>query len=99
MLPCDFLHPIMRQARFKAAPEASIAYYHCVSRVVDRRFILARRFVVRKYAFRLLGGAALAAVVFTAPAAISAQSEGMVDTLEEIHRVAGNPGDSSIYRT
>jgi len=30
----------MRQARFKAAPEASVAYYHCVSRVVDRRFIL-----------------------------------------------------------
>ena len=29
----------MRMARLKAAPEAPVAFYHCVSRVVDRRFI------------------------------------------------------------
>ena len=28
----------MRRARFKAPPEHPLAYYHCISRVVDRRF-------------------------------------------------------------
>ena len=31
----------MRQGRLKAAPESPVAYYHCVSRVVDRAFKLA----------------------------------------------------------
>jgi REP element-mobilizing transposase RayT len=30
----------MRRARLKAAEDASTGYYHCLSRVVDRRFIL-----------------------------------------------------------
>ena len=30
----------MRRARIKADPEAEVAYYHCVSRIVDRRFVL-----------------------------------------------------------
>ena len=30
----------MRQRRLKAAPEVALAYYHCVSRVVDRAFKL-----------------------------------------------------------
>jgi putative transposase len=30
----------MRRARLKGEPEAELAYYHCVSRVVDRRFVL-----------------------------------------------------------
>jgi REP element-mobilizing transposase RayT len=30
----------MRRARLKREPEAEAAYYHCISRVVDRRFIL-----------------------------------------------------------
>ena len=30
----------MRRARLKGEPEAEAAYYHCISRVVDRRFIL-----------------------------------------------------------
>ena len=29
----------MRTARLKAAPDAPTAFYHCISRVVDRRFI------------------------------------------------------------
>ena len=29
----------MRTARLKASPDAPTAYYHCISRVVDRRFI------------------------------------------------------------
>ena len=29
----------MRQARLKADPRAEVAYYHCVSRVVDRQFL------------------------------------------------------------
>jgi len=31
----------MRQGRLKAAPESAVAYYHCVSRVVDRAYKLA----------------------------------------------------------
>jgi hypothetical protein len=30
----------MRRARIKGKPEAEVAYYHCVSRIVDRRFVL-----------------------------------------------------------
>ena len=30
----------MRRARIKGEPEAEVAYYHCVSRIVDRRFVL-----------------------------------------------------------
>jgi len=30
----------MRWPRLKAPASLSVAYYHCVSRVVDRRFIL-----------------------------------------------------------
>lgn len=30
----------MRQRRLKASPEVSLGYYHCVSRVVDRAFVL-----------------------------------------------------------
>jgi hypothetical protein len=30
----------MRQARYKADPRSETAYYHCISRVVDRRFVL-----------------------------------------------------------
>ena len=33
----------MRQARLKAPREHEVAYYHCVSRVVDRRFVLQDR--------------------------------------------------------
>ena len=33
----------MRRARLKGEPEAELAYYHCVSRVVDRRFVLEAR--------------------------------------------------------
>ena len=29
----------MRTARLKASPDAPTAFYHCISRVVDRRFI------------------------------------------------------------
>ena len=29
----------MRRPRFKAPPEHSLAYYHCISRVVDRQFV------------------------------------------------------------
>ena len=29
----------MRRPRFKAPPEHPLAYYHCISRVVDRRFV------------------------------------------------------------
>jgi len=28
----------MRRPRFKAPPEHPLAYYHCISRAVDRRF-------------------------------------------------------------
>jgi putative transposase len=31
----------MRQARLKASTEQPVAYYHCISRVVERRFLLA----------------------------------------------------------
>jgi hypothetical protein len=30
----------MRRARLKANPQAQVAYYHCVSRVVGRAFLL-----------------------------------------------------------
>jgi hypothetical protein len=30
----------MRRARLKADPQAQVAYYHCVSRVVGRAFLL-----------------------------------------------------------
>ena len=30
----------MRQARLKASPEMPVGYYHCISRVVDRAFVL-----------------------------------------------------------
>jgi len=30
----------MRQARVKALPDTPLAFYHCISRVVDRRFVL-----------------------------------------------------------
>ena len=33
----------MRRARIKGEPEAEVAYYHCVSRIVDRRFVLEAR--------------------------------------------------------
>ena len=33
----------MRRARLKGEPEAQVAYYHCVSRIVDRRFVLEAR--------------------------------------------------------
>jgi REP element-mobilizing transposase RayT len=33
----------MRRARIKGEPEAVAAYYHCVSRIVDRRFVLEAR--------------------------------------------------------
>ena len=33
----------MRRARLKGEPEAEVAYYHCVSRIVDRRFVLEAR--------------------------------------------------------
>jgi REP element-mobilizing transposase RayT len=33
----------MRRARIKGEPEAAVAYYHCVSRIVDRRFALEAR--------------------------------------------------------
>ena len=29
----------MRRPRFKAPPEHPLAYYHCISRVVDRQFV------------------------------------------------------------
>ena len=29
----------MRRSRFKAPPEHPLAYYHCISRVVDRQFV------------------------------------------------------------
>ena len=32
-------YSLMRLARLKAPPDAPTAYYHCISRVVDRRFI------------------------------------------------------------
>lgn len=59
---------------------------------------VSRKFVLRKYGFRLLGGVALAAVVFTAPAAIAEKSDQMVETLESLSDVAGNPGATFIYR-
>ena len=30
----------MRKSRLKAPPHHPLAYYHCVSRVVDRKFVL-----------------------------------------------------------
>ena len=33
----------MRRARVKGEPEAEVAYYHCISRIVDRRLILEAR--------------------------------------------------------
>ena len=33
----------MRRARIKGEPEAEVAYYHCISRIVDRRFVLEAR--------------------------------------------------------
>ena len=33
----------MRTARLKARPDAPTAYYHCISRIVDRRFIFGDR--------------------------------------------------------
>lgn len=33
----------MRQPRWKAPPDHSVGYYHCVSRVVDRRFVFMDR--------------------------------------------------------
>ena len=30
----------MRQPRLEAPPDLPVAYYHCVSRVVDRQFVL-----------------------------------------------------------
>lgn len=30
----------MRQSRLKAPPDHLVAYYHCVSRVVNREFVL-----------------------------------------------------------
>ena len=33
----------MRRARLKGEPEAQAAYYHCISRIVDRRFVLEAR--------------------------------------------------------
>ena len=33
----------MRRARIKGEPGAEVAYYHCVSRIVDRRFVLEAR--------------------------------------------------------
>ena len=30
----------MRRARIKGEPDAGVSYYHCVSRIVDRRFVL-----------------------------------------------------------
>jgi hypothetical protein len=59
---------------------------------------VSKKFVLRKYGFRLLGGAALAAVVFTAPAAIAEKSDQMVETLESLDNVAGNSGATFIYR-
>ena len=29
----------MRRPRFKAPPEHPLAYYHCISRAVDRQFV------------------------------------------------------------
>jgi len=60
---------------------------------------VARKFVLRKYGFRLIGGVALAAVVFTAPAAIAEKSDQMVETLDSLSNVAGNPGATFLYRT
>ena len=33
----------MRRARLKGEPEAEVSYYHCVSRIVDKRFVLEAR--------------------------------------------------------
>jgi hypothetical protein len=33
----------MRHARLRGEPEAEAAYYHCISRIVDRRFVLEAR--------------------------------------------------------
>ncbi len=33
----------MRRARLKGEPDAEAAYYHCVSRIVDRRFVVEAR--------------------------------------------------------
>lgn len=33
----------MRRARLKGEPEAKVSYYHCVSRIVDKRFVLEAR--------------------------------------------------------
>jgi hypothetical protein len=33
----------MRRARLEGEPEAQAAYYHCVSRIVDRGFVLEAR--------------------------------------------------------
>jgi hypothetical protein len=44
----------MRRARLKGEPEAEVAYYHCVSRIVDRRFVLEAR--EREIFVRLMRG-------------------------------------------
>ena len=33
----------MRRSRLKASPELSVGYYHCISRVVDRAFVLGQQ--------------------------------------------------------
>lgn len=33
---------VMRRPRFKAPPEHPLAYYHCISRVVDRQFVFGQ---------------------------------------------------------
>jgi len=32
----------VRQGRLKAPGEPAYAYYHCISRIVDRRFVLGK---------------------------------------------------------
>ncbi len=41
----------MRTPRFKAAPDSPVAYYHCVSRIVNRSFVLEEQ---EKLVFRRL---------------------------------------------
>jgi hypothetical protein len=60
---------------------------------------IARRFTLRKYGFRVVGGAALVALVLTAPAALTEESERMVDLTEQLYEVRGNPGATFLYRT
>ncbi len=44
----------MRRARLKGEPEAEASYYHCISRIVDRRFVLD---VIQKEVFvRIMRG-------------------------------------------